>query len=532
MVRVMFKRREQPGWMAIVPRKQSVDFAHVVRGAERPLVKRLDSTPRSGSEAHALLAARRSHDLQRYRCTTWIEPGAYQAVQVAAPKVEPAELRAALRWSIKDSLDFPVEQAIVDVLPIPADGMPAGRDPLAIAVAAKRDKLQERVRAFQAAHVELAAVDVLEAAQRNIATLFETQGRGIALLGFHDHGGLLTFSRGGELYGVRHIDINLGALADPDQRSAVFERVGLELQRSLDGFDRQFSQVPLSRLLLAGHPATESFSNFLKDNLYLPVETADLSTVLDLGRHAEALQDVTQQHAWYVPIGLALREESAERQNLNLNDTSLRAKREWLTPANALATVGACAVAVAGAGGWVRHEAAQLRQPANATTSALEAAQADLTKLTQRLAETKPDARLQTELRLAQAMVTQRQAALDLLQAGNLGNETGHANALSAFARQSIQGLWLTGVVLDHRHVALRGRAMSAELIPGYINRLNHEATLQGRAFRALHIERALHAPAEAGSAPARSAPYVDFSLVNAQGIEAPARPATQEAAK
>ena len=62
-------------------------------------------------------------------------------------------------------------------------------------------------------------------------------------------------------------------------------------------------QVPLSRLLIAGHPAAESFSNFLKDNLYLPVEVADLSTVLDLGRHADALQDVTQQHAWYVPIG-------------------------------------------------------------------------------------------------------------------------------------------------------------------------------------------------------------------------------------
>lgn len=315
MVRVMFNRREQPGWMAVVPRKQSVDFAHVVRGGERPQLKLLDSMPRStsgkGSEAQALHHARRSHNLQRYRCTTWVEPSAYQMVQVASPKVDPTELRAALRWSIKDSLDFPVEQAMVDVLPIPTDGMPAGRDPLALVVAAKRDKLQERVQAFQAANLKLAVIDVVEAAQRNIATLFETNGRGIAMLGLHDNGGLLTFSRGGELYSLRHIDINLAALSDADQRANVFERVSLELQRSLDGFDRQFSQVPLSRLLIAGHPAAESFSNFLKDNLYLPVEVADLSTVLDLGRHANALQDVTQQHAWYVPIGMALREESA-----------------------------------------------------------------------------------------------------------------------------------------------------------------------------------------------------------------------------
>lgn len=296
--------------MAVVPRKQSVDFAHVVRGGERPTLKLLDSAPRTGSEAQALQHARRSHHLQRYRCTTWVDPSAYQMVQVARPKVEPAELRAALRWSIKDSLDFPVEQAMVDVLPVPTDGMPAGRDALALVVAAKRDKLQERVQAFQAAKLKLSVIDVVETAQRNIATLFETPGRGIAMLGLHESGGLLTFSRAGELYGLRHIDIKLDALADAEQRAAVFERVGLELQRSLDGFDRQFSQVPLSRLLIAGHPAAESFSNFLKDNLYLPVDVADLSTVLDLGRHVDALQDVTQQHAWYVPIGMALRDES------------------------------------------------------------------------------------------------------------------------------------------------------------------------------------------------------------------------------
>lgn len=512
--------------MAVVPRRDRVDFAHVVRGGERPALKLLASAPYTGSETQALLQARRTHPLQHYRCTTWIEPGAYQTVQVTAPKVEPAELRAALRWSIKDSLDFPVEQAMVDVLPIPTDGMPMGRDALALVVAARRDRLQGRVQAFQSAKLQLAAIDVLEAAQRNIATLFETPGRGIAMLGLHDNGGLLTFSRGGELYGLRNIDINLGALADPEQREAVFERVGLELQRSLDGFDRQFSQVPLSRLLIAGHPAAESFSHFLKDSLYLPVDVADLSTVLDLGRHAEALQDVTQQHAWYVPIGMALRGESdaaPAQQNVNLNDPSLRARREWLTAANAAAAVGACSLAVGLAGAWAQHDARKLRQPAHDTHVALEAAQKELVELTQRLGQTKPAARLQAELRIAQAAVTQRQAALDLLQAGGLGNETGHANALGALARQSVNGLWLTGMVLDNQQVALRGRSMSPELIPAYVSRLNKEAALQGRSFRALNIERPVQEAA--ASAPARSAPFVEFSLVSSQGTEALAKP-------
>lgn len=308
---MFFNRREQPGWMAIVPRKHSVDFAHVVRGEGKPRLTLLERTPRQGSEAHSLAHARRALGLQRYRCTTWVEPGAYQMVQVAAPRVEPAELRAALRWSVKDALDFPVEQALIDVLPVPTDGMPMGRDPLALVVAARRQPLAERVQAFQQAKVTLAVIDVLEAAQRNVAALFETPGRGLALLAFHEHGALLTFTRGGELYGLRHIDAHHAALADPEQRESAFERIGLELQRSLDGFDRQFSQVPLERVLIAGHPAAQALSHYLKDNLYLPVDVADLASVLDAGRHAEALQDLNDQSAWLVPIGMALRDEAA-----------------------------------------------------------------------------------------------------------------------------------------------------------------------------------------------------------------------------
>ncbi len=512
--------------MAVVPRRQSVDFAHVVRGGERPRLELLESSPRpGGTEAQVLQQARRSHGLQRYRCTTWVEPGAYQMVQVARPKVEPAELRAALRWSVKDMLEFPVEQAVVDVLPIPADGMPPGRDPLALVAAARRERLQERVQAFQAGNLRLAAIDVTEAAQRNIATLFETPGRGLALLGFHEHGGLLTFTRGGELYGLRHIEINLAALADPEQRAAVFDRVGLELQRSLDGFDRQFSQVPLSQLLIAGHPSAESFSHYLKDNLYLPVEVADLASVLDLGRGAQALADVSAQHAWYVPIGLALRQEGeGAPQNLNFYDPGLKARREWATAPNAALAVGACAAVVALGTAWTQHGLAQLREPATETAAALEAAQGELTELTQRAAEVQPSAALQAQVQLAQASVTQRQAALELLRAGGLGDTNGHAAALSAFARQSLQGLWLTGVVLDHGQVALRGRALDPQLIPAYVSRLNKEPALQGLAFRALEIERPVLAADEAASSPPRSAPYVEFSLVSAAGTQAPAK--------
>jgi hypothetical protein len=212
-------------------------------------------------------------------------------------------------------------------------------------------------------------------------------------------------------------------------------------------------------------------------------------------------------------------------QNINLFDPSLRLRRDWATAETALAAIGACALAVALGTGWARHELAQVKGPATETSATLQAAQTELTDLTQRMTELKPDPKLQAELQLAQTTLTQRHAALELLRGGGLGNDAGHAAALSAFARQSVSGLWLTGLVLDHQQVALRGRAMNPDLIPTYVARLNKEAALQGRSFRALDIERPVHAANEAASMPARSAAFVEFSLVSAQGAEAPAKP-------
>ncbi|HUG21988.1 agglutinin biogenesis protein MshI [Piscinibacter sp.] len=309
----MFNRQTQPGWMAVTLRSQQISLAHVVRDGARPRLALLDSAQReSGSDVDALMRLRRSMGLQRYRCTTLLDPGAYQFVQVNTPAVPADELKSALRWAVKDSLDFPADQAVIDVLQVPADGAPAGRPALAFAIAARRDKVAERVQAFQRAGVRLKVIDIAEAAQRNVAALFEQPGRGLALLAFDDHAGLLTFTRDGELFASRHIDISGNALvladdADAPRRDALFERIGLEVQRSLDNFDRQFTQIALQRLLVAAPSGGAALVNYLTQNLYLPVESADLTAVMDTDA-CPALKDPTAQAQWLQSIGIALRD--------------------------------------------------------------------------------------------------------------------------------------------------------------------------------------------------------------------------------
>jgi MSHA biogenesis protein MshI len=213
---------------------------------------------------------------------------------------------------VRNALDFPADDAVVDLLHVPSDGAPAGRAPLVFAVAARRERVAERVQAFQRAGVRLKAIDIAEAAQRNVAALLEQPGRGLAMLSLHADGGVLTFTRDGQLFAARRMEITAEALADdadPDRRSAALDRIGLELQRSLDNFDRQFSQVALQRVVVAATAGARALAGFLAQNLYLPVEPLDLAAVLEL-ESGTALADPSVQAQWLPAIGLALRDEA------------------------------------------------------------------------------------------------------------------------------------------------------------------------------------------------------------------------------
>ena len=310
----MFTPKLRPGWLAIELRPDHLRLVHIVReNAQRPRLTLRRRVARVGDDAEDLTRLRRSMGLQSYRCTTSPGDGSYQIVQANAPQVSGAEMAAALRWSVKDALDFPVDDAVIATLLVPADGAPAGRAPTVLAVAARRDRVAARVRNFQRSGLPLQVIDLAETAQRNLAALFETVDRGLAFLSFTDKGGLLTFTRNGELYALRHIDVGAAALVDggsADARNQQFERITLELQRSLDNFDRMFSRLALEKVLLAPHDGCEALLAHLRENLSLPVEGIDLSSVLDLGDEP-GMSGAAEQAEWLHPVGLALRQEAA-----------------------------------------------------------------------------------------------------------------------------------------------------------------------------------------------------------------------------
>jgi MSHA biogenesis protein MshI len=130
----------------------------------------------------------------------------------------------------------------------------------------------------------------------------------MALLSFDENGGLLTFTFDGELYLSRHIDVPLSLLNQPDsEQQRHFDRITLELQRSMDHFERQFSFITISKLVLAPLPPAVNLEAYLATNLYLPVSTLNLDEVFDFS--AVSGVGPAQRMQCFLALGAALRTE-------------------------------------------------------------------------------------------------------------------------------------------------------------------------------------------------------------------------------
>ncbi len=310
-MRLFGSAQKKSGWMCINVMPHRVDVSHVrVAGRARPEVMLCESYRKDGDDVSALKRLARVLDLDRYHCTTLLMPGQYQMVQIEAPSVPDAELKAAVRWRVKDVIDFSIDNAMLDALRIPAAS--SARNQQVFVVAARNDAIAAAVKPFNDADIALEVVDVPEMAQRNVAACLEEGGRALVLLAFDEHGGLLTFSCDGELYQYRRMDVSRDSLsaAHGEMRQQFYERIVLELQRSLDYFDRQFGQLVVSKVVLAPVPDAPDLQEYLASNLSVRVELLDLAQALECAQVPELREPARQQQCLQL-IGAAMRAEGA-----------------------------------------------------------------------------------------------------------------------------------------------------------------------------------------------------------------------------
>jgi type IV pilus assembly PilN-like protein len=99
---------------------------------------------------------------------------------------------------------------------------------------------------------------------------------------------------------------------------------------------------------------------------------------------------------------------------------------------------------------------------------------------------------LENEITKLSKELEQRERIYNVLSSRSFGNSSGFSSYLESFARGHVKGTWLTNVNISQGGAALglKGKTLSSELVPVYIQNLAEEKNLRGSFFNVMELAR------------------------------------------
>lgn len=278
-----------------------------------------------------------------------LRPEQYQLLQIDAPAVAPEELRSAARYQIREMLTAHVDDVTLDVMPV-GDG--EAKNPGHLFVMAATNAVIRGVLALaEAMRWAVAVIDVQETAQRNLQSALAARAgvadrANAALVLVQGQQAVLTISANEELFYTRRFELPEGflvaswgaagapvaapidafspvdeyvpnyrgmTLAQPALAAAadaddVAQRLLVEVQRSLDVWDRSWSSMPLGAMYVHAGERSDELAKWLGAQLGQTVWPMDVDALFP-----GFAQGAAAERSLCLPLlGVLLRHESRE----------------------------------------------------------------------------------------------------------------------------------------------------------------------------------------------------------------------------
>src|SRR5450759_3913424 len=124
----LFKTKSHDaGWFAISLGAHGAYLAKIKFVGKMPSVVRCEYHETGPVSVASLETLRPEANIADHDVTTLLAPGEYQMLLVEAPNVPTEEMKTAVRWKIKDGLNYHIDDATVDMVRIPASKYASGR---------------------------------------------------------------------------------------------------------------------------------------------------------------------------------------------------------------------------------------------------------------------------------------------------------------------------------------------------------------------------------------------------------------------
>jgi MSHA biogenesis protein MshI len=227
---------------------------------KQPQVKELMHFPISKKtdpdEIIKIKRAIRQKKLHKIPCFGLLKEKYYQLLLIEPLNVPEEEMREAMLWKIKDLVGLDVENTVIDTFYQPDKKM-------IYTVAAKKDEIAETTRLIHQLELALVSLDIEELAFRNYFDLYPEAEQGIAVVEIKNGEGKLLIIRQGCLYLCRRFSLNYSNQADGPLPE---EDIVLEIQRSIDYYERQMGQVAPAKIIFCGIDNEDKVTSVIRDS--------------------------------------------------------------------------------------------------------------------------------------------------------------------------------------------------------------------------------------------------------------------------
>ncbi len=311
---------------------QALAYVHAASRQDGSFEVRHFGVQRQGVDSPEDFARRlQALGLKGRAASAMLRPEQYQLLQIDAPAVQPEELRSAARYQIREMLDTHVDDVTLDVMRVGDGSEKAGAH--LFVVAAQNAVVRSVLDLSQTLQWDLSVVDIQETAQRNLqSAVAKRDGRldraSAALVLADERQAVLTISANDELFYTRRLELPEGFMGGSWGQSAAMaqlqsdayapveeyvpdysvggvshgtdytsvsatsglrgadadgggderaQRFLVEVQRSLDLWDRSWSTRPLNGVFVHAGERTDELALWLGRELGQAVQALDVT---------------------------------------------------------------------------------------------------------------------------------------------------------------------------------------------------------------------------------------------------------------
>jgi len=177
-------------------------------------------------------------------------------------------------------------------------------------------------------------------------------------------------------------------------------------------------------------------------------------------------------------------------QQINLLNPSLIKQKDFFNPNTIVITLGILLALMLGYYSYAQKQLSLLTAQRSQIAQELTAAQATLQQTVLLHTPHEMNKALLEQIAQLEQKQAMQQQILQTVNQSSATPEKGYAALMRAFAKQSLDGLWLTSFSINSQSEQLNisGRTLQGDLVPEYISRLGNEPALKGKLFAALNM--------------------------------------------